>query len=145
MAEAKKPRDEQFLFSMNGRFDLGVNMGYLLREDGPELLKAAQQALEQAETARKTFVDGNFGSDLPSIDVPKGELEEGIPAFVLMARAGLNQSNGEARRLIRGGGARINDEKIDDEGRTVSLADTNDQGVIKLSAGKKRHALVRPS
>ena len=62
-----------------------------------------------------------------------------------MARAGLSQSNGEARRLIRGGGARINDDKIDDESQTVTLADLNDQGVIKLSAGKKRHALVRPS
>ena len=116
-----------------------------LANEATRLCRGDEAAAGAAETARKTFVDGNFGSDLPSIDVPKGELEEGIPAFVLMARAGLNQSNGEARRLIRGGGARINDEKIDDEGRTVSLDDTNDQGVIKLSAGKKRHALVRPS
>ncbi len=116
-----------------------------LANEATRLCRGDDAATAAAETARKTFVDGDFGSDLPSIDVPKGELEDGIPAFVLMARAGLNQSNGEARRLIRGGGARINDEKIDDEGRTVSLADMNDQGVIKLSAGRKRHALVRPS
>ncbi len=116
-----------------------------LANEATRLCRGDEAAAAAAETARKTFVDGDFGSDLPSIDVPKRELEDGIPAFVLMARAGLNQSNGEARRLIRGGGARINDQKIDDEGRTVSLADTNDQGVIKLSAGKKRHALVRPS
>ncbi len=62
-----------------------------------------------------------------------------------MTRAGLTQSNGEARRLIKGGGARMNDLRIENDTVTVSLADVNDQGVIKLSAGRKRHALVRPS
>ena len=57
---------------------------------------------------------------------------------------GLTQSNGEARRLIKGGGARINDARVEDEAATVSLSDVNDEGVIKLSAGRKRHALVRP-
>ena len=61
-----------------------------------------------------------------------------------MTRAGLTQSNGEARRLIKGGGARVNDVRLQDESATVSLADVNDDGVIKLSAGRKRHALVRP-
>jgi tyrosyl-tRNA synthetase len=61
-----------------------------------------------------------------------------------MTRAGLTQSNGEARRLIKGGGARLNDARIEDEAATVTLSDVNDQGVIKLSAGRKRHALVRP-
>ena len=61
-----------------------------------------------------------------------------------MTRAGLTQSNGEARRLIKGGGARINDARVEDEAATVSLSDVNDEGVIKLSAGRKRHALVRP-
>jgi tyrosyl-tRNA synthetase len=61
----------------------------------------------------------------------------------LFARAGLAASNGEARRLIKGGGARINDAVVTAELRPVTLADLNAEGAIKLSAGRKRHALVR--
>jgi len=51
-------------------------------------------------------------------------------------------SNGEARRLIRGGGARINDAQIQDEEQMLSAADFNDQGKAKISSGKKRHVLL---
>jgi tyrosyl-tRNA synthetase len=68
-----------------------------------------------------------------------------VPAFDLMRRAGLAGSNGEARRLIKGGGARINDAVIGEETAQVTMSDVNADGVIKLSAGKKRHALVRPA
>ena len=97
-----------------------------------------------AETARKTFEEGALGDDLPSIHVPLARLQAGIPAFELFREAALAASNGEARRLIKGGGARINDAKVDSETAAVSAADLKD-GVIKLSAGKKRHALVRAS
>jgi tyrosyl-tRNA synthetase len=59
-----------------------------------------------------------------------------------MRRAGLVASNGEARRLVQAGGARINDNKVDDPTYNCSLADVTEEGVIKLSAGKKKHALV---
>ncbi|MHC8510023.1 MAG: tyrosine--tRNA ligase [Rhodospirillales bacterium] len=94
-------------------------------------------------TARTTFEDGALGADLPVIDVPAAELEAGIAAVELLRRAGLAQSNAEARRLIRGGGARLNDAKIEDEQRAVTKADTNAEGVIKLSSGKKKHVLVK--
>ena len=74
--------------------------------------------------------------------MPRGELEAGIPAFRLFTIAGLAASNGEARRLIRGGGARINDVPVTDEGRAVTAADLHDNA-IKLSAGRKQHRLVR--
>jgi tyrosyl-tRNA synthetase len=77
--------------------------------------------------------------------MPKAELEAGIAAFELIRRAGLAASNGEARRLVKGAGARLNDETIADENRKISLADLNAEGVIKLSSGKKRHVVVRPS
>ena len=67
-----------------------------------------------------------------------------IAAFELFRRAGLASSGGEARRLIKGGGARINDASAPSETQPITLADLNADGVIKLSAGKKRHALVRP-
>ena len=78
------------------------------------------------------------------IEVSESELSAGVPVFELMRRAGLAKSNGEARRLIKGGGARVNDERLDDEAASISLAQLSPDGVIKLSAGRKRHALVRP-
>jgi tyrosyl-tRNA synthetase len=75
--------------------------------------------------------------------VSEAELSGGLPAFELMRRAGLAKSNGEARRLIKGGGARLNDRAIEDEMQTVRLDDLGPEGSLKLSAGKKRHALVR--
>ena len=101
---------------------------------------AADQA---AETARRAFEEGEAADTLPGVDVPRGELESGIPAFRLFALAGLAASNGEARRLIRGGGARVNDAPVTEEGVAISLADLRD-GAIKLSAGRKQHRLVRP-
>jgi len=96
-----------------------------------------------AETARRTFEQGQTADDLPSINLPVAEFEAGIPAFALLARAGLAASNGEARRLIKGGGARLNDEALAEETRIIGPADLRD-GAVKLSAGKKRHVLVRP-
>jgi len=105
---------------------------------GPE---AAAQA---AETARRTFEEGGGGEGLPSIDVAESDLEAGIAAYELFKLAGLADSNGAARKLIKGGGGRLNDEKINDETQVVSTADLNGEGIIKLSAGKKRHALIKP-
>jgi tyrosyl-tRNA synthetase len=91
------------------------------------------------------FESGGAGSDLPQVEVPHDALAGGVPAFELFVRAGLATSNGEARRLIKGGGARVNDVAIKGETQPVSLADLDPQGLIKLSAGRKRHALVRPA
>jgi tyrosyl-tRNA synthetase len=102
---------------------------------------AAEQA---AETARKTFEEGALGEALPTVEIPASELTAGLPAYEILRRAGLAASNGEARRLIKGGGGRLNDQPITDENRAVTLSDAKD-GVIKLSAGKKRHALVKAS
>jgi tyrosyl-tRNA synthetase len=96
-----------------------------------------------AETARRTFEEGGRGDALPSIDVGRDRLAKGVPAYELLREAGLAASNGEARRLIKGGGGRINDTAIADEARQIGLADVDANGVIKLSAGKKRHALIR--
>ena len=93
--------------------------------------------------AEMTFEEGQAASGLPTVEIPQGELDAGIPAFELLKRAGLCATNSEARRLINGGGGRLNDEPIADETRPVNANDLNADGVIKLSAGKKRHVLVR--
>ena len=100
------------------------------------------KADEAAETARRAFEQGEAAATLPTVTIDRAELEAGIPAFRLFAAAGLAASNGEARRLIKGGGARVNDVVVADEGQSVSLADARD-GAIKLSAGRKQHRLVR--
>jgi tyrosyl-tRNA synthetase len=115
----------------------------LLATEATALLHGRAEAEAAAETARQTFEDGAAGAGLPRIDIPATELEAGVPAIALLVRAGLAGSNGEARRLIRGGGGRLNDQPIGDETQTVSMADIGPDRMLKLSAGRKRHALVR--
>ncbi len=117
----------------------------ILANEATRLCHGAGAAEAAAETARKTFEQGVIARDLPTIEVDRSELESGVPAFELMRRARLAASNGEARRLIKGGGARLNDSVIAEETAQVTMADVNSDGVIKLSAGRKRHALVRPA
>jgi len=100
-------------------------------------------AAAASETAKRTFEEGAIGDQLPTFDVPAAELEQGVAAFDLFRRAGLAASNGEARRLIKGGGARINDVPVANEMQAVTLANRASEGVIKLSAGKKKHAIIR--
>jgi tyrosyl-tRNA synthetase len=114
----------------------------VLATEATRLAHGAAAAAEAAETARLAFEEGEATDTLPSIEVPRRELATGIPAFRLFALAGLAGSNGEARRLIRGGGARINDVPVKDEGQTVTVADLHDDA-LKLSAGRKHHRLVR--
>ncbi|MDX9859881.1 MAG: tyrosine--tRNA ligase [Rhodospirillales bacterium] len=115
----------------------------ILATEITRLCRGEAAAAAASETARRTFEDGAIGDQLPTLDVPATELEQGVAAFELFRRAGLASSNGEARRLIKGGGARINDVSVANEMQPVTLADRAGGGVIKLSAGKKKHAVVR--
>ncbi len=114
-----------------------------LADEATRLCHGVAAAQTAAETARRTFEEGALGQDLPTIEVPRDRLAQGIPAYELLRESGVTASNGEARRLIEGGGGRINDAAIDSPARAVDLDDLNADGLIKLSAGKKRHALVR--
>ncbi|MDG3578604.1 tyrosine--tRNA ligase [Rhizobium sp. YJ-22] len=103
-------------------------------------------AAEQAEeTARKTFEEGALSDNLPSVDIPAGELEAGLGLLALMVRAGLAASNGEARRHVQGGAVKINDKAVSDERQLIGSSEITSDGVIKLSLGKKKHILVRPA
>jgi tyrosyl-tRNA synthetase len=97
-----------------------------------------------AETARTTFEEGTPAANLPSIEVPKADLKKGLGVLNACVQAGFVKSTGEARRQIKGGGIKVNDETVDDEKRLLTLSDTSPEGAIKLSLGKKRHVLVRP-
>jgi len=116
----------------------------LLANEATTLAHGAEAAAEAEATAKRTFEQGGAGDNLPTVEISGQELENGVSLINLLREAGLSSSNGDARRLIKGGGAKINDEKAADENVMVSNTDLNDDGVIKLSAGKKRHAIVRP-
>ncbi len=115
----------------------------VLANEATKLCHGEKAAQEAAETARKVFEEGAIGGNLPTIEIPKSELEKGIPAFSLLHRAGLSESATQARKLIQGKGGRINDDVIQTEQQPVTLKDINSEGVIKLSAGKKHHAIVK--
>jgi tyrosyl-tRNA synthetase len=100
---------------------------------------AAQQA---AETARKTFEEGAMAEGLPVLDIPRTEIEPGIAVSELLRRAGLCASGGEARRLIKNRGVRINDQLVENEQALLNPTDFSN-GAVKLSAGKKKHVLLR--
>ncbi len=101
---------------------------------------AAEQA---AETARRTFEEGGKADTLPTVDVPRTRLAAGIAAFELLHEAGLAESRTEARKLIKGGGARLNDQPIAADTARIDESDLDSSGTLKLSAGRKRHVLVR--
>jgi tyrosyl-tRNA synthetase len=114
----------------------------ILATEATALAHGRATADAAAETARLAFEEGEAAATLPSVDIPAGDLAAGIPAFRLFTLAGLAASNGEARRLIRGGGARVNDAAISDEAAVITAELLRD-GAIKLSAGRKHHRLVR--
>jgi len=115
----------------------------LLANTTTTMLHGADAAAAAAEAARVAFEVGAVSDDLPTIEIPKADLEAGVVLAALAADAGLAGSRGEARRLAQGGGLRVNDKAEIDANRTVTPADLVD-GVIKLAAGKKKIVLVRP-
>ncbi|MEM5472565.1 tyrosine--tRNA ligase [Hoeflea sp. AS60] len=116
----------------------------ILATEVTALLHGRAAAEEAAETARKTFEEGAISDNLPTITVAASELEAGIGLLALFVSAGLAGSNGEARRHVQGGAIKINDVSITDDKTLVNGGYLNDDGVIKLSLGKKKHVLVRP-
>jgi tyrosyl-tRNA synthetase len=116
----------------------------ILATEATALCHGRAAAAAARRTAQAVFEEGGSGAALPQISVPRAIFEGGVAVFELLRRAGLAASKGEARRLIRGGGARINDHVVTDEGRLVTLADLDPDGAVKLGAGRKRHVLVRP-
>lgn len=113
----------------------------VLANEATALLHGREEADTAAESARKTFEQGALGDSLPRVSVEASQLSEGLWIVDAMRIAGLAATNGEARRLIKNGGARVNDVAVSDETLKLGDADLAD-GVIKLSSGKKKHVLL---
>jgi len=116
----------------------------VLANEVTKLARGEAAAREAEATAKATFAGGGAGDALPTVEIAPGDLDKGLPVFEALRIAGLAKSNGDARRLIKGGGASVNNELVTDELAQVSMKDLRD-GAIKLSAGKKRHALMKPT
>jgi len=116
----------------------------VLASEAAALLHGREAAETAAAAARQAFEQGGLSDDLPTLEVTRASLAEGVPLAALAAEAGLAASRSEARRLAQGGGLRLNDVAESDGQRLVTLADLNGDGVLKLAAGKKKIVLVRP-
>lgn len=138
------PMDEIARLSALGGSEIN-EVKKILATEITAMLHGRENAEQAAETARKTFEEGALSDNLPSIEVPKTDLEAGIGLLSLIVRAGLAASNGEARRHVQGGAVRINDESVSDERKLIGSGEVTADGVIKLSLGKKKHILVRPA
>jgi tyrosyl-tRNA synthetase len=113
----------------------------VLATEATALIHGRAAAEAAAETARKTFEEGQNAAGLPSIEA---DLAAGVGILQANVLAGFAASNGEARRSIQGGAVRVNDLPVTNERLVLTRDDLNPDGVIKLSLGKKRHVLIRP-
>ena len=112
-----------------------------LANEATKMLHGANAAQKAEATALETFEKGGSADGLPTVEIKTSELEDlGILAATVLL--GLASSNGEARRHIKGGALKINDIKVDSHERKISRSDLTD-GVVKISIGKKKHALLK--
>jgi tyrosyl-tRNA synthetase len=112
----------------------------ILANEVTTLCRGADAAVAAEATAREVFEKGGVGDDLPTLALGADEVGGGISVVQLIVRSGLAKSGKEAKRLITEGGARINDEPLTDAGLMLDAGALAEP--VKLSAGKKRHALV---
>ena len=120
-----------------------INDAKIALANAATTLLHGEAAAKEAEAAAKAVFSAGASSDsLPTALVPQTELDAGMLVAAACTAAGLSKSNGEARRLIEQGAIRVNDDAVTDPNAKVSSADLKD-GAIKISAGKKRHALIK--
>jgi tyrosyl-tRNA synthetase len=116
-----------------------------LATEATALVHGRAAAAQAAETARRTFEEGELAETLPTVEIAKADFKRGIGVLSAFAeKARLVASNGEARRQIKGGGLRVNDQVVTDDRMVLTEASLTSEGVIKLSLGRKRHVLLKP-
>lgn len=114
----------------------------ILANEATTLCHGKEAASKAYETAKKTFEEGATGSNLPVVEIDTNQLNTGIAVFKLFTLAGFCTSSSEAKRLIQGGGAKLNNQTITDEMQVLKKEDFKDDN-LKLSMGKKQHAIIK--
>ena len=117
----------------------------ILATNATALVHGEAVAEEAAETARQTFEEGSLAENLPTVNSNAITEPSGLSVLNAFVQAGLVTSNGEARRQIKNGGLKVNDATVTDEKMVLTENNLTPQGVIKLSLGRKRHVLIKPS
>jgi tyrosyl-tRNA synthetase len=113
----------------------------ILANEVTTLLHGAEAALAAEATSREVFEKGGVGDDLPTLTLTPADLGDGMSIVQVIVKAGLADSGKSAKRLISENGAKLNDEPLTNAGLMIDAAAL--AAPIKLSAGKKRHALVQ--
>jgi tyrosyl-tRNA synthetase len=116
----------------------------VLANEATALLHGKDAAAKAAETAKTTFEEGGLSQSLPTVEVTRAEFESHFGVLAAFVKAGLVVSTSEARRQIKGGGLKVNDETITDEKMTLTAKTLTPEGVVKLSLGRKKHVLLKP-
>jgi tyrosyl-tRNA synthetase len=116
----------------------------VLATEATALVHGQEAAEASRETAEQAFEQGQTAEGLPTVEVKRADLEAGLGVLAAFVAGGLAASNGEARRHVKGGAVRVNDKVVNDERAVLSMDQVTEDGVIKLSMGKKRHVLLRP-
>ena len=114
----------------------------ILATEATAMLHGRAEAEKASETARVTFEQGLTSIDLPQITLTQAQLDQGLGVLTAFVEAGLVASTGEARRQIKGGGLRLNDEVVQDDKLQITASYQDENGLIKLSLGKKKHVLL---
>lgn len=114
-----------------------------LADAATAMLHGAEAAANARKTAEETFEQGGTSANLPTEIIARSEAAEPMPAYKLFLLAKLADSGKEARRLIQSGGAKVNDEKVENENDMFDLMELTAEKPLKLSAGKKKHILVK--
>ena len=116
-----------------------------LANEATSMLHGKSAAEKAEQTARKTFVSGSIGEDLPTLKISKKEIENGVNIIDLVVLSKLLVSKSEVRRTIKNRGIKINNEIIEDQNLQILFKDFENQNFLKLSLGKKKHVIIKMS
>ena len=114
-----------------------------LANEATSMLHGKSAAEKAEQTARKTFVSGSIGEDLPTLNISKKEIENGVNIIDLVVLSKLLVSKSEVRRTIKNRGIKINNEIIEDQNLQILIKDFKNQNILKLSLGKKKHVIIK--
>ena len=128
----------------NLKNDQDINkLKILLANEATKMLHGFKAAKDSEFTAQKTFKEKSFGKDLPTINIKKSEIMNGINVLDLVLRTKLGNSKGEVRRMIKNNGLKINNQTIGDETKMFFENSFDQNKNIKISHGKKQHVIVK--
>ena len=107
------------------------------------MLHGKDAAKKAEQTSKSTFENKSIGGDLPTINLKKEKVNNGINIIDLVITSNLLTSKSEVRRMIKNKGIKVNNETVEDEKLNISLDNFNKDNFLKLSHGKKKHVIIK--